>query len=381
MSHDFSVGQEEATIRGTFKRQGSIEGASLRLPPSATGLRSVAMLSAMDRQIQQLTENRGETARKILAAVDAQRITKAEVVQSLWSGYGRILRLHLHGGVAPSVIVKWVRPGNESNQPRGWNTTQSHQRKMRSYEVEAAWYRRWAPGLGKDARVATSYLIEPQSDEILFVFEDLDLAGYPRRISHPDLDTARVCLSWLADFHARQIGDTPTGLWPEGTYWHLETRPDEWAALPSDAPLRIHGQSIDRHLRQCPFQTIVHGDAKIANFCFSQDGRQVAAVDFQYVGGGCGMKDVAYFLGSCFDEDDCEKYADELLDHYFERLRAEMGAAGSNALEESWRAMYPVAWADFNRFLLGWYPGHQKLHRYSHEMTRQAIDTIEQASQ
>lgn len=36
------------------------------------------------------------------------------------------------------------------------------------------------------------------------------------------------------------------------------------------------------------FQTFVHGDAKLANFCFGSN--NVAAVDFQYVGKGIGVK-------------------------------------------------------------------------------------------
>jgi thiamine kinase-like enzyme len=60
---------------------------------------------------------------------------------------------------------------------------------------------------------------------------------------------------------------------------------------------------IDEKLNTCAYKTFVHGDAKLANFCFAPDG-QVAGVDFQYVGGGCGMKDVAYFIGSCLNEKD-----------------------------------------------------------------------------
>ena len=64
----------------------------------------------------------------------------------------------------------------------------------------------------------------------------------------------------------------------------------------------------------CKFKTIVHGDAKLANFCFSHDLSNVAAVDFQYVGGGCGMKDVAYFLGSCLNDQELRTTENELLD-------------------------------------------------------------------
>ena len=93
------------------------------------------------------------------------------------------------------------------------------------------------------------------------------------------------------------------GLWECGSYWHLGTRPDELAAL-EDGPLKTTAPLIDQALRQSQFQTIIHGDAKLANFCFARhhntaNGSTVAAVDFQYVGAGCGIKDVTYFLGSC----------------------------------------------------------------------------------
>jgi len=78
-------------------------------------------------------------------------------------------------------------------------------------------------------------------------------------------------------------------------------------------------QNIDHRLNSAKFQTLVHGDAKLANFCFGEKG-EIAAVDFQYVGKGCGMKDVAYLISSCFDDRTCEKYEKELLSCYFEHL-------------------------------------------------------------
>jgi len=119
----------------------------------------------------------------------------------------------------------------------------------------------------------------------------------------------------------------------------------------------------------------VHGDAKVANFCFGDGG--VAAVDFQYVGCGCGMKDVAYFLGSCLEEDDGEQHAARLLDRYFVHLSAAIADdPRARAVEAEWRPLYPVAWADFHRFLAGWAPTHHKIHRYTEQLTRLALAQV-----
>ena len=209
------------------------------------------------------------------------------------------------------------------------------------------------------------------------MLEDLDAAGFDKRYGRTDLDQVRLALRWLAEFHGGWMMEPAEGLWPIGTYWHLATRPDELAAMEPDQPLRLHAEAIDRRLSCCQYRTIVHGDAKVANFCFSESNDAVAAVDFQYVGGGCGMKDVAYFLGSCLSEGECELHADEMLETYFEALRTSIGRSERSLdaarIESEWRSMYPFAWADFNRFLLGWYPQHQKLHGYSRRMTDEAL--------
>lgn len=186
----------------------------------------------------------------------------------------------------------------------------------------------------------------------------------------------KACLSWLAHFHALFLGVAPEGLWPVGTYWHLETRPDELEAM-DDAKLKAAARDIDRILSECCFKTIVHGDAKLANFCFSQSGRVVAAVDFQYVGGGCGMKDVVYFLGSCMEERECEKRVPGLLDYYFTELKISVRAdVDYVALEKEWRDMFAFAWTDFHRFLLGWMPGHWKINRYSKQLTKEVLGKL-----
>ena len=106
----------------------------------------------------------------------------------------------------------------------------------------------------------------------------------------------------------------------------------------------------------------------------------MAGVDFQYVGGGCGMKDVAYFLSSCLAPSDLEKWAAPYLDGYFDALRACVGPRltpeALGELEDEWRALYAFAWADFYRFLAGWSPQHWKIDRYSRRMTLQALAAL-----
>jgi aminoglycoside phosphotransferase (APT) family kinase protein len=205
---------------------------------------------------------------------------------------------------------------------------------------------------------------------------NLDAAGYGARRSRVTDVELRACLAWLAHFHATFMHQPATGLWEVGTYWHLATRPDELEVL-EDGPLKRAAAAIDRRLSTSRFLTFVHGDAKLANFCFSPAGHRVAAVDFQYVGGGCGMKDVAYFISSCLDERESERQEQSLLDYYFGCLAEALAGAGVDvdvgALEADWRALYPVAWTDFYRFLKGWSPGHWKLHRYSERLAREVL--------
>lgn len=315
----------------------------------------------------------------ILKATDADDLFPIGTIQSLWSGYGSIDRYGLVGSSLGSVIVKHVRLPERSQHPRGWNSDNSHQRKLRSYQVETAWYRDWASRCAEDCRVPKSLALEQREGEFLMVMEDLSSNGYPSLKDRVSQNQMIVCLKWLANFHAAFLEEKPRGLWKTGTYWHLKTRPDELDAM-AEGELKQAASLLDKTLNDAPFQTIVHGDAKLANFCFSADGKHVAAVDFQYVGGGCGMKDVAYFMGSCLDEHECERMEQTLLDAYFDALHKALAnhrpTIDAKAVEAVWRPLYAVAWTDFYRFLQGWSPGHWKIHSYSERLAKQVLNDL-----
>ncbi|QEN03972.1 DUF1679 domain-containing protein [Thiospirochaeta perfilievii] len=318
--------------------------------------------------------------KQILRVTRASSLGEKELIQNLWSNYGEILRYKLIDSEYSSIVLKHVKlPISSSLHPRGWNSANSHNRKIRSYEVECQWYKNWADKCSPDCRIPKCLNINEHDKEVLILLEDLNQSGYSVRKTDVDLDDIKLCITWLANFHGTFINTPPKGLWEKGTYWHLETRPDELEAL-KDTELKEAATLIDKKLENTRYKTILHGDAKLANFCFSNSNKDVAAVDFQYVGGGVGVKDLAYFVGSCLYEEDCEKYEKELLDHYFKSLKLKLIKENSiinfKELEREWRLLYPVAWTDFYRFLKGWSPGHWKINSYSQRVTRRVLEDL-----
>lgn len=312
-------------------------------------------------------------------ATGASDVFELDHVQSLWSGYGRIVRVGLKDADSSTIIVKHICLNQGQDHPRGWDTDLSHQRKLKSYDVEKHWYDGWSKQCDEICRVPHVIASTAVDGEMVILLEDLDAAGFEVRHQDVSLKQMQPCLRWLAHFHATFMGRAPEGLWPVGTYWHLATRPDELKTL-KDRALKQAAARIDQQLSECHYQTLVHGDAKLANFCFSADDKRVAAVDFQYVGGGCGMKDVAYFIGSCLHEEDCRMHVPALLDKYFQYLREALTVkqfkGDVTALEQEWRTLFPVAWTDFHRFIKGWSPGHWKINSYSETLARQTLETL-----
>ncbi len=310
----------------------------------------------------------------VLKKAGASEVLQLQTLQSLWSGYGSIVRVVTNSPAHPAIIVKHIQAPETQHHPRGWQGEASNTRKLRSYQVEANWYQHYAKDCATQCVVPELIFLHEDTGYQLIVMSDLDVQ-YPDRYSLLPIEFAKVCLQWLARFHAQHLGNSGEGLWQTGCYWHLETRQDELQAM-ADGPLKEAAKNLDAALTDCAYKTLVHGDAKVANFCFDSVEPSVAAVDFQYVGVSCGMKDVAYFMGSCLSADQCHDYEEELLQVYFEQMSKLLPSTVMVPLEAEWRRLYPIAWADFHRFLAGWMPEHVKIDRYMQRQTSLALELI-----
>lgn len=349
------------------------------------------------------------------------QISNKQTIQRLWSGYGEIVRYGIEGKkdnqyIKYSVIVKNVRPPKFQNSRDTKDI--GHTRKLRSYQVETNFYEMYSsrivgaddgsestepsptgprvPRLLCNKSMMDDNSNNPNQTQILL--EDLDAVGFSGRQhygSNADVkEEIKPMVRWLAQFHGAFLLRKKNneeydesyypGLWEQGCYWHLDTRPDEFRDMRNGHALKKSAKMLDKRLKHhSDFITLVHGDAKVCNFCFpdsdSTEGDNVAAVDFQYCGGGIGLRDLAYLLQSCMSDDDLEFYADDLLDYYFEILfevpnvMEIFSRDERQTLEAQWRDLWSTCFADFERFLIGWSLGHES-YGYGKQMVQKALN-------
>ena len=203
----------------------------------------------------------------LLEVTKSSACEEIEVIQSLWSGYGKISRYQLIDSSLNTVVIKFISPKQFGEHPRGWDTDRSHNRKVKSYKIETHWYEKWNQLCTNNSNVPKFIGSFSDGEDQWLILEDLNV-NYPLRKDQLNLSEVKVCLKWLANFHLTFLTLNPKGLWPIGTYWHLKTRPDEFKNI-DHQELKSKAHLIDELLNQCKYQTVVHGDAKLANFCFS----------------------------------------------------------------------------------------------------------------
>ena len=85
-----------------------------------------------------------QVRRQILNTTGAQKISFVEEIQPLWNNYGTLSRIYLAGSQQyPSVILKHIQIPQYASHPRGFASSFSKQRKIKSYQVETHWYQNY----------------------------------------------------------------------------------------------------------------------------------------------------------------------------------------------------------------------------------------------
>jgi len=242
-----------------------------------------------------------------------------EVIQPLWSGYGVLCRITAH---TSTYVAKYIAPPEFMSHPKGWNSHSAQQRKLASYGVEKNFYRFYANKTDQFCRVPTCLDIMELEDKQLLLLEDLQMSGFTQtKTQINSFRELKPVIRWLAYFHMRFMGVNHQHLWQKGCYWHLDTRQEEYEAM-VDGKLKQLGPVIDQGLSHARYQTLIHGDAKLANFCFTADGDAVAAVDFQYTGTGVGVRDLMLLLSSSLSQQQLQAESKTCVDFYFQQLAA-----------------------------------------------------------
>lgn len=313
---------------------------------------------------------------------------------SLWAGYGSICALTIDiedDGQTQKNLLQLV--GKYVDPPADDGV--AHERKVTSYIVETQFYQVYAQRcIDHGINIPRAYFTDSNpSGKVTILMSDLRLS-YPIPGSGLNWEKTAAALDWLARFHALHWGnpDAEQGkLWPEGCYWRLDTRLEEfenmgtkWKRLQSAActiaDLLKHGNDLDKTAPP-KHRTFVHGDFKSANLQFQKkvdDGTaatstkgsaipecsfECAVVDFQYVGAGYGARDLVMLFASSFDMprqyNAMIQAESDMLRVYHTKLLSYLALFGTNPSDEAytWEKLtkhYELSLLDYVRFMAGW---------------------------
>jgi Ecdysteroid kinase-like family len=272
----------------------------------------------------------------------------------LWAGMGFIYKISIDDSEV--LVVKHVAPPSSGEQSFG------DQRKSHSYQVEANFYEHVAPEVSSIVEMPIPFFVErgPGNKEITVCMSMLH-GSWIETSSAPDVHGT---LRWLAHFHASYWGDDAisellkkANLQKTGSYWHLDTRPEEHEGMSNrglQGRLKRAARAIDECLKRDPMQCLIHGDPKEANVMRLENGSgsRIAMYDFQYCGKGTPTRDLAYFLcSSCPAAQESE-----LVNYYYEQLTNELLRQGNKTPPDlqHFQKSLELAFCDFDRFLCGW---------------------------
>lgn len=316
----------------------------------------------MSRQRVRLIRDSGEIntewMRQALAAggapgASALAAVEVEQLSDVANALGTLYRCRLTGGDGEtahpaSVIVKL--PGSNSLALRFARWMSLHRR-------EHVFYRDVAP----HARVRVPTLhysdFEERSHRFVLVLEDLGaMEAIPQSVGI-DETRARLAVREVAGLHGRfWEGSNEPALVACGDFLTAGQRRIMQTAYLLTLPVALEsfgdlftaetgrlaeefGFRIPAHFAAVSAgpKTLVHGDYRADNMLFGGEGQdELAVIDWQGAGLGCGMYDVAFFLGTSVTSDVRRSIERDTLDEYHEIVLS--SGAERYTAEDCWRS-------------------------------------------
>ena len=229
------------------------------------------------------------------------------------------------------------------------------------YLSEVSFYRQIAATVAINVPRAFVAEIDPATDDFTLLFEDLGPARQGDQLAGCDLADAEVAVREAAALHAPRWGDASLlaldwimlkmergqavtamlppiiGLYRERYDGQLEP---EFMALVEKLPAAMAAQRLDV---TAPF-TVQHGDFRLDNILFEPQGgaKPMATLDWQTVGVGTGVTDVAYFLSAGLDPEVRRANEEDLIRLYLDELQRR------GVKDYGWDA----CWRDYRRYTL-----------------------------
>ncbi|KAL4956653.1 hypothetical protein BDW69DRAFT_158219 [Aspergillus filifer] len=327
-------------------------------------------------------------------------------------------------GAEYPLILKLISPPMSSSVQESGRPDEGHLRKMLSYEVEQYFYSDIVPQLGDDVAVAKCLAStrdirrkegeKELSGSMATIMVDLRPMYPASGGKRSALNAVQVqgALDWLAGFHSRSWKVLPKGglegyvlppleefkrrgekeakelqvdgPWLNGGYTYLATRRKEYASLiedtdsewsealcaPTDGSSLSIADKVALFLTPCgrPFESYIHGDVKSENLFTTTAGDKVAFFDFQYVGLGLGVCDLAKLftcsvpLHMLLDENHDESVPEDLTMRdgeceLLERYRAKLLQSQDSGRSYEWDELkrhWETALVDWLRFQASW---------------------------
>lgn len=246
------------------------------------------------------------------------------------------------GDAPASVVVKFPSPVEESRAAGGAG----------GYRNEVRFYTDLAADLSIVVPDCLHGAVSDDSMSFTLVLEDLAPARQGDQIAGASDEQILLAVENLAGLHAPRWGDTSLAdiEWLQSSggeavaYVELFTPMfiERYRHRLSDQARTVFEEFGARSAawieREPATKTLVHGDYRLDNLMFAgaYGGAPVSAVDWQTIGVGSGLRDVAYLLGNSSEPGDRRRHEAEALDRY----RSAMAGLGVDLPADEIMAMY-----------------------------------------